>query len=117
MQEADNADRTTYAPLILFGSGQSATLLLVDDAMPDKCHIFEEREGWLGNGYDWNSVAQVVVAEQLPDLSNEVSFDPEAGMFVARGPRGAVERLASAMCAVFHDDDKIRDLLSRAELD
>lgn len=87
--------------------------------MVEKLHVFEERadEGWSGNGYDWNSIAQVVLSEQLPDLQDEISFDPEAGMFSAQGSRPVLERLGAAMSSAFQNDEILRDLLSRAELD
>jgi len=119
MPENNMTDKVTYAPFILMDTGKHRSLLLTDNHMADKAHIFEERrdEGWIGSGYDWNSIAQVVVAEQLSELRGELTFDPEGGMFSAGGSRSALERLGSAMSKVFHCDDAIRDLLSRAELD
>jgi hypothetical protein len=117
MSETGHTDRSTYAPFIFVESEGSSSLLLSDNRMVEKCPIFEEIEGWLGNGYDWTSVARTVIAEQLPQLQDTVSFDPEAGMFVAYGPRAAIQALAGFMSAVFHDDGKLRDLLSRSELD
>ena len=117
MSETEGPDRTTYTPFIFMESERSCSLLLSDGRMVEKCPIFEELEGWAGNGYDWTSVARTVIAEQLPQLQDAVSFDPEAGMFVAYGPRAAIHALAATMAAVFHDDSKLRDLLSRSELD
>lgn len=57
------------------------------------------------------------MSEQLPDLMDVISFDPEAGVFSAQGPRAALERLGAAMSAAFQDEELLRDLLSRAELD
>jgi hypothetical protein len=87
--------------------------------MVAKEHIFEERksEGWTGSGYDWASIARVLVAEQLPDLECDLSFDPEGGMFSASGSRPALERLGKAMSAAFQDDKILRNLLSRAAID
>lgn len=119
MEETNNTDRTSYTPFILMDEGSSRSLFLSDRYMVEKTHIFEERadEGWNGNGYDWNSIAQVLVAEQLSDLKDELEFDPEAGMFSALGPRPALERLGLALAAAFHDESILRDLLSRAQLD
>jgi len=118
MEANDKTDKITYAPFILM-DGKYRSLFLTDMEMEKKVHIFDERsdEGWTGGGYDWNSLAQVIVDEQLSDLKPELSFDPEAGTFSASGPREALERLGKAMCAVFHNDDSIRDLLTRAKLD
>jgi hypothetical protein len=117
MGEAKQAGRTTYAPFVFADRGEHCQLLLSDDRMLEKCPIFEEHDGWLGNGYDWTSVARTAVAEQLPHLQAALSFDPEAGMFAAYGPRPAVQSLAATMSAVFHDAGKLRDLLARSELD
>jgi hypothetical protein len=117
MSETEGIDRTTYTPFIFTESERSCSLLLSDGRMVEKCPIFEELEGWLGNGYDWASVARTVVAEQLPQVRDALSFDPEAGMFAAYGPKPAIQALAAIMAAVFHDDGRLRDLLSRSELD
>nr|WP_225587858.1 Imm51 family immunity protein [Methylomonas fluvii] len=100
-------------------SGEYRSLILSDQHMVEKTHIFDERadEGWNGNGYDWNSIAQVILFEQLPDLQDELDFDPEAGMFSTQGSRSALERLGKAMSLAFHNEEVLRDLLSRAELD
>ncbi len=118
MTDSSQTDKTSYAPFILIDTDKYKSLVLSDKDMEAKFHIFEERadEGWSGNGYDWTSLAEVVIAEQLPDLKNELSFDPEAGMFSASGSRPALERLGKAMSRIFKDDEVIRDLLSRAEL-
>jgi Immunity protein 51 len=119
MNENNKTDKISYAPFILVDTGSHTSLILSDSDMLAKSHIFEEREaeGWMGNGYDWNSLAQVVVAEQLPEFADELSFDPEAGMFSAIGDRLSLEKLGTKMCAMFHSDEAIRDILSRAELD
>ena len=115
MRPSAETEKVKYAPFVL----TDRFLLLSDQPMEEKRHIFEGRvgEGWTGNGYDWTSIAQVIVAERIPEVAGNLSFDPEAGMFSAAGSRDILEQLASAMHAVFHDDDTIRDLLSRAEMD
>ena len=117
MGETEHIDRTTYAPFIFVESEGRCSLLLSDNRMLEKCPIFEELEGWAGNGYDWTSVARTAIAEQLPQSRDAVSFDPEAGMFAAYGPKPAIQALAEIMATVFHDNSKLRDLLSRSELD
>ena len=117
MSETVDSGGAAYAPFIFVEGEKSCSLLLTGNPMAEKCPIFEELEGWLGNGYDWASVARTLVEEELPGLEGAVSFDPEADMFVAYGPREAILRLGRAMQAVFHDDSRLRDLLSRSELD
>jgi hypothetical protein len=108
-------EKHRFPPFIL----TNTSLLLVDRDMVAKCHIFEEAggQGWLGNGYDWTSIADVVVKERLPELAHDLHFDSEAGMFVALGSQEALRKLAQTLHVVFHDDAMLADLLSRAELD
>ncbi|RDZ26665.1 Imm51 family immunity protein [Lysobacter silvisoli] len=115
----DRTDRSSYAPFILMDRNGHRSLLLAEPGMEAKQHLFAEREdqGWSGNGYDWGSLAQVVVAERLPQLQGRLRFDPEAGMLSVTGERADLEALGAAMRAVYRDDDALRDLLSRAELD
>ncbi|HEX2697610.1 MAG TPA: Imm51 family immunity protein [Anaerolineales bacterium] len=113
-----DSDKSTYAPFILM-TGEYQSLILSDEHMESRLNIFEERadEGWEGNGYDWTSIARVVIDEKLPDLKDKFEFDPEAGMFSASGPLDALKRLGEEMKKVFDDEDLLRDVLSRAELD
>jgi hypothetical protein len=114
----DDTDKVTYSPFILWSRETRSSLILVDRDMLARSHIFEERpEGWLGNGYDWTSIARVVVDERLPDLKDDLNFDPEGGTFVAVGSIEAVRRLGEEMKKVFDDEASIRDILGRAELD
>ena len=81
--------------------------------------VFEEQtaEGWSGNGYDWTSIARVIVDEKLPGLKDDQEFDPEACMFSANGPLDALKQLGGELKKVFDDEDLLRDVLSRAALD
>jgi hypothetical protein len=117
MSETEAAGRTAYAPFIFVQGDKSCSILLTGKPMEEMCPVFEELEGWTGSGYDWAAVARTVIAEELPQLEGAVSFDPEADMFVAYGPQDAIRSLAPIMQAVFHDGGKLRDLLSRSELD
>ena len=113
-----DADKETYAPLILM-TGEYEALFMSDTHMVEWSHVFEEREeeGWTGGGYDWTSLARVLVSEKLPEIESDITYDPEAGMFSAQGPLGALKKLGTAMQQLYNDETMIRDLLSRAELD
>src|SRR5258706_1901748 len=113
-----DSDKSTYAPFVLL-TGEYQSLILSDDDMEARFNIFEEKadEGWQGNGYDWTSIAKVVVDEKMPDLKDEFDFEPEAGMFSASGSLEALKRLGEEMKKVFDHEDSLRDFLSRAELD
>jgi hypothetical protein len=113
-----DSDKLSYAPFILL-TGEYPSLILSDNDMLLRVSVFEEREdeGWMGNGYDWTSIAQVVLNEKLPDLLEKLEFDPEAGMFSASGSIDSLKRLGKEMKLIFDDENMLRDFLSRAELD
>lgn len=108
-------------PFVLVRGQDSTSLIL--NAGSYRQHIFDERaaDGFEGNGYDWGSLADVFLAEAMPELQGKIRPDPEAGMFCmyAKGPEAgdtmaAFARGFSAACA---DEARMRDLFSRAELD
>ena len=94
-------------------------MILSDRDMLTRTNVFEQRaaEGWNGNGYDWTSIARVILAEKLSDLKDEIEFDSEAGMFAAYGPMDALKQLGVELKRAFDDPDRLRDYLSRAQLD
>lgn len=102
--------------LVVYDTGNSLLL----DVGSYKSEVFAGRadEGFEGNGYDWNSLAQVFLNEKMPMLKDELEFDPEAGMFCAysKNPE-ALGQFALAFHAACEDDGMMRDLFSRAELD
>lgn len=82
--------------------------------------LFETRaeEGFLGNGYDWASLAQVFLQERLPQLQERIEFDPEAGMFSAySSDTDALRTFILDFQAACQDQALIADLFSRAEVD
>lgn len=108
-----------YAPFSLIGDESYDAVMLTDTEMRDRLDIFAERghEGWAGNGYDWTSIARVLVLERFPQHRDALSYDPEAGMFFMRGPREVLEEVAVELARVYDNEQDLRDLLSRAELD
>ena len=85
-----------------------------------KNEIFEARyeEGFLGNGYDWQSLAVVFINEKMPELEEKIEFDSEAGLFCAySNDKSVMEQFAIAFKTACEDDVLIKDLFSRAELD
>ena len=109
-----STDNTSFTPFILI-DGHCRALVMFDHAMAMKSHVFRERsaEGWTGNGYDWTSLAEVVVAECLCTLTEPVTYDSDADLFSARGYRSTLEKLAFQLQAIYCNDDAIRDLMSR----
>jgi len=98
-------------------SGQATLCLSAGRYLPE---LFDSRagEGFVGNGYDWTSLAQVFLDERMPNLTGLVLFDPEAGMFTAYSDnREALRRFALAFKDACEDDMLIANLFSRTELD
>ena len=84
-----------------------------------KQNVFDTRleEGFVGNGYDWNSLAIVFLEEKMPELMEVLSFDSEAGLFsIGSEDVGAVKQFAIRFKAMFDDESEMTDLLSRAKL-
>ena len=85
-----------------------------------KQNVFDTRqeEGFLGNGYDWNSLATVFLEEKMPELVDALSFDSEAGLFsIGSEDVEAVKKFALGFKAMCDDASEMMDLLSRATLD
>ena len=85
-----------------------------------KQNVFDTRqeEGFLGNGYDWNSLATVFLEEKMTELVDALSFDSEAGLFsIGSEDVEAVKKFAIRFKALCDDESEMMDLLSRATLD
>ena len=115
--KSDLVDTTTFTPFFLI-DGSCTALVLLDSSFEEKAHIFQERaeEGWTGNGLDWDSVAQVIIAEQLPHLAEELTFTSDADIFSVSGTRANLTMLGLALKITFDDDHILRDILFRAKL-
>ena len=85
-----------------------------------KQNVFDTRreEGFVGNGYDWNSLAVVFLEENMPELMEVLSFDSEAGLFsIGSEDVEAVKIFAIEFKALCDDESEMLDLFSRAILD
>lgn len=86
-----------------------------------KVDLFETRadEGFEGNGYDWQSLASVFLKEELSDLMNLIHFDSESSTFYAYSDNNkeALKHFVLAFRTACENDELIRDVFSRAELD
>ena len=97
--------------------GASLVLWLNEDY---KQNVFDTRQedGFIGNGYDWNSLAAVFLEEKMPELVDALSFDSEAGLFsIGSEDVEVVKKFALGFKAMCDDDSEMTDLLSRAILD
>lgn len=82
--------------------------------------VFDTRadEGFIGNGYDWGSLAQVFLDEKCSVLQEKIEFDPEADMFCAYSKdKDALADFILQFKKACEDRSLILDLFSRAELD
>ena len=82
-------------------------------------NVFDTRqeEGFLGNGYDWNSLATVFLEEKMPELVDALSFDSEAGLFsIGSEDVEAVKKFAVGFKALCDMRLKWQTLLSRANI-
>ena len=85
-----------------------------------KQNVFDTRleEGFVGNGYDWNSLANVFLEENMPELMEVLSFDSEEGLFsIGSEDVEAVKKFAIGFKALCDDESEMVDLFSRAILD
>ena len=85
-----------------------------------KQNVFDTRQedGFIGNGYDWNSLATVFLEEKMPELVDALSFDSEAGLFsIGSEDVEAVKKFAVGFKALCDDESEMADLLSRVILD
>jgi hypothetical protein len=116
-KENPASDSTTFKPFILI-DGNFRALVMFNHAMAFKSDIFAERsrEGWTGNGDDWTSIAQVLVADEIPLCAEKITYDSDADIFSASGSRFILEKLGAKLQAIFQNDDAIRKLMSRVKV-
>nr|WP_277506112.1 MULTISPECIES: immunity 51 family protein [unclassified Paenibacillus] len=103
--------------LISQANGGMSVILVVGSYRQE---LFASRadEGFEGNGYDWASLAAVFLEEQMPQLQEQIHFDPEADMFCAYSSDGvALKAFITGFKRACENEELIRDLFSRAELD
>jgi hypothetical protein len=111
-------DRTTFAPLVFFEYDHrpgTYCLMLSDAHMVGVEDVFEEC-GQYGNGYGWEGVAKSAVRSRAPELADRLSFDPEAGMFVAYGEDAdALKTLGGLLRDAFHDRATLKELIESGD--
>ncbi|WP_227430355.1 Imm51 family immunity protein [Psychrobacter sp. I-STPA6b] len=100
----------------------SSVSLCMSDVGDYKMDIFNSRaeEGFMGNGYDWGSLATVFIEEKHPEWQEVINFDPEAGMFCVYTDienKAVLKEFALAFKRTLDNNEVILDLFSRAELD
>ena len=82
--------------------------------------IFDTRadDGFIGNGYDWASLAHAFLNEKCPELREKITFDPEADMFCAYSEdKEALANFILLFKKACEDKILISDIFSRTEWD
>lgn len=99
-------------------NAEASVCLTVDEGYLQE--IFDARadEGFIGNGYDWSSLAQVFLDEKCSEMNGKFTFDPEADMFcMISKDKEALANFILRFKKACEDKIFILDLFSRAELD
>jgi hypothetical protein len=64
-----------------------------------------EKNGFLGNGYDWNRLIENLLKEKLPNILETLVFDSEADMFCVRShDKKSLKEIAN-LVSLFYDDE------------
>ncbi|MGW5105618.1 immunity 51 family protein [Nocardia sp. NPDC004123] len=111
-------DRESFAPLVFFEYDHKPghyCLMLSDNHMLATEPVFAEF-GYDGNGYGWAGVARSAVAAQEAGVGERVSFDPEAGTFVAYGQDApALRALGALLRDALADPAVLRELIAAGD--
>ena len=109
-------DAGTVAPCRLVDHGGGRYSLCFDDYAMPAMPLFEQL-GLQGGGYTWEAVVRTLVKLRHPDLASQLTYDSEAGMFVAIGPRQALVTVARLIQAAIGDPLVLRTAIERADPD
>lgn len=112
-------DKSKIAPFFWVDYDEdSASVCLDAGGYKDEIFAMRADEGFEGSGYDWNSLAIVFLEEKAPELKGSINLDSEAGMFCAySSSKEALAKFAIAFKNMCEDEETMKDLFSRAELD
>ncbi|WP_042382228.1 immunity 51 family protein [Streptacidiphilus melanogenes] len=114
------SDRTTLEPLVLFEYDHrpgTYCLMLSDSDMGPADDVFEEC-GQYGNGYGWEGVARSALRVRAPELTDRISFDSEAGTFVAHGDDPeALGRLGALLQEAWQDGSVLKQFIEAGDPD
>lgn len=115
---SDQAFNQSISPFFWVQHSHSVSVCLNVDGYQQQIFAQRADEGFEGNGYDWASLAQVFLTEQLSELDEDIHFDPEADMFCAYSANPeALKDFILKFKQACENPTVIADLFSRAELD
>lgn len=106
-------DKIKPFTIVEYDCGATLCLYSVGDY---KQEIFDTRveDGFSGNGYDWTALAKLFIDEEMPDIKDDIQFDPDAGMFtVCADDAILLESFAVKFKSALDDDDYIYELFKR----
>jgi hypothetical protein len=108
----------TLDPLVLFEYDHrpgSYCLMMSDSDMGPADDVFEEC-GQNSNGYGWEGVARSALRVRAPELVDRVSFDSEAGTFVAHAEDPEVLRsLGALLQRAWQDESLLRQFIEAGD--
>jgi hypothetical protein len=111
-----HVDEADVSPCRLVDHGEGRYSLCLDDfRMPD-VPLFDER-GLQGGGYTWEGVAKSLVHLRRPDLEADLTYDSEAGMFVALGSRVSLRVVAKLIQEAIADPALLKQAVDSADPD
>ena len=89
----------------------------IDDGYLADLFKTREEDGFVGNGYDWEALAEIFLAEVYEGDDDSFEFDSEAGAFIVYSEDGnSLADFALAFKETCEESERIADLFSRAEL-
>jgi hypothetical protein len=109
----DDAD---VAPCRLVDHGEGRYSLCLDDFRMPRVALFDER-GLQGGGYTWEALSDSLARLRRPELVGGLTYDSEAGMFVAIGTRPTLVALAHLIQEAMEDETLLRAALDTADPD
>lgn len=102
-----------------FSSDEEQASLMLEAGNGYLADLFATRseEGFVGNGYDWEALAEIFLAEIYEGEDDSFEFDSEADTFAVYSEDSqSLADFALAFKETCEDADLIADLFSRAEL-
>lgn len=111
-----HVEESEFAPCRLVDHGEGRLSLCFDDFRMPQVPLFESR-GLQGGGYTWEAVVSSLVKLKRPDLQSDLTYDSEAGMFVALGNRESLKAVATLIQKAISDPALLRDAVDHADPD
>ena len=105
------------SPFYIIEEEGFALCLITDGTFHPELFASRADEGFEGNGYDVEAIAVQYLNECAPYLIRDIIFDSEDDEFFALcEERAPLDDLAEGLTELFADEERSKDLFSRAEL-